>query len=47
MNSTEHHDEPSLPGLRIESRGLIFDATEAPDREAVAYVTSLVPLRSG
>jgi len=47
MNSTEHHDEPSLPGLRIESRGLIFDATEAPGCEAVAYVTSLVPLRSG
>ncbi|MCP3696503.1 MAG: exo-alpha-sialidase [Planctomycetaceae bacterium] len=39
--------EPLLPGLIVEDRGTIFDATVAPDNEAVAYVTSLVPLDNG
>ncbi len=47
MNSAQRLDEPSLPTLRIDTRGLIFDATAAPEAEAVAYVTSLVPLESG
>ena len=38
---------PGCPTLHIESRGLIFDATDATDVEAVAYVTSLVSLESG
>ncbi|MCP4816081.1 MAG: exo-alpha-sialidase, partial [Planctomycetaceae bacterium] len=39
--------ETLLPGLIVEDRGTIFDATVAPDNEAVAYVTSLVPLDNG
>ena len=33
--------------MHIAARGLIFDATDAAENEAVAYVTSLVPLASG
>ena len=33
--------------MRIAARGLIFDAIDAAENEAVAYVTSLVPLDSG
>ncbi|HCD01990.1 MAG TPA: hypothetical protein DER64_15845 [Planctomycetaceae bacterium] len=33
--------------MHIAARGLIFDATAAAENEAVAYVTSLVPLASG
>lgn len=33
--------------MRIEARGLIYDATNVSDSDAVSYVTSLVPLRSG
>jgi hypothetical protein len=33
--------------MRVEARGLIFDAREVAETEAVAYVTSLVPLQSG
>ena len=33
--------------MHVSARGLIFDATVAAENEAVAYVTSLVPLDSG
>jgi hypothetical protein len=36
-----------MPALQIEDRGVIYDATQAPPSEAIAYFTSLCPLASG
>ena len=33
--------------MRVEARGLIYDATAKPDAERIAFFTSLCPLRSG
>lgn len=38
---------PSLPGLQVKSRGVIFDATAVPESRAIAYMTSLAVLKSG
>ena len=46
MCPDERFTAPSCPTLHVESRGVIFDATDATDSEAVAYVTSLVSLES-
>ena len=37
----------SLPRLHAEDRGLIFDAADAPDAQAISYMTSLAILHSG
>jgi hypothetical protein len=40
-------DSARPTALRVDSQGLIFDAQNAPDSEAVAYFTSLLQLESG
>ena len=42
-----HSTEPPFPSLRLEAQGLIFDARDLADSEAINYVTSLVRLESG
>jgi hypothetical protein len=33
--------------MKVEARGLIYDATDRPEAEGIAYFTALCPLRSG
>ena len=47
MNAADRSAESCFPVMRVEARGLIFDAREVAEDEAVAYVTSLAPLESG
>ena len=47
MNSSQQHRSPTLPTLRVEARGIIFDASDVPESAAVSYCTSLVTLQSG
>ena len=47
MNTANSPGELSCPEIRVEARGLIFDAAAVAETDAVAYVTSLVPLESG
>ena len=47
MTTSDPPTNKSPYRLQIEKRGLIFDATRASVSDAVAYVTSLLPLSSG
>jgi len=47
MEPAECPDEAIGPVMRVVANGLILDASDAASTEAIAYVTSLVPLDSG